>query len=227
MSKIIFLFVILVQSIFSKEILISGAASLKEYLEKNIQEYKKIDPNLNITLNLGGSGTLKRQLEQGGDVDIIFLANRDYMIDLKDNNYIFNEEVILENSLVLIKNNTTSSNSGTLAIGDPQYVPAGQYATEVLNHLPLESYSLVYGKDVRSVLSYVELGEADFGIIYLTDTKLLKNSKIVEVFPKNLHKPIEYSIGVSKTTKNKEDAENFLEFLKGKNWEWLHLLNCL
>lgn len=219
MKNIIFIFIILFQSIFSKEILVSGAASLKEYLEKNIQEYKAIDPGLTISLNLGGSGTLKRQLEQGGDVDIIFLANRDYMIDLKNNNYIFNEEVILENSLVLIKNNNTSSNNGVLAIGDPKYVPAGQYATEVLNNLPLKDYSLVYGKDVRSVLSYVELGEADFGIVYLTDAKLLKNSKVIEVFPPNLHKPIEYSIGISKTTKNKEDAENFLKFLRGKGWE--------
>ncbi|MGL5367374.1 MAG: molybdate ABC transporter substrate-binding protein [Cetobacterium somerae] len=219
MKNIIFIFIILFQSIFSKEILISGAASLKEYLEKNIQEYKAIDPELAISLNLGGSGTLKRQLEQGGDVDVIFLANRDYMIDLKNNNYIFNEEVILENSLVLIKNNNTSSNSGILAIGDPKYVPAGQYATEVLNNLPLKDYSLVYGKDVRSVLSYVELGEADFGIVYLTDAKLLNNSKVIEVFPTNLHKPIEYSIGISKTTKNKEDAEKFLKFLRGKGWE--------
>ena len=219
MKNIIFIFIILFQSIFSKEILISGAASLKEYLEKNIQEYKAIDPELIISLNLGGSGTLKRQLEQGGDVDIIFLANRDYMIDLKNNNYIFNEEVILENSLVLIKNNNTSSNNGVLAIGDPKYVPAGQYATEVLNNLPLKDYSLVYGKDVRSVLSYVELGEADFGIVYSTDAKLLKNSKLIKVFLTNLHKPIEYSIGISKTTKNKEDAEKFLKFLRGKSWE--------
>lgn len=223
MKKGIFIFIILVQSIFAKELLISGAASLKEFLEKNIQEYKLVDPDLNISLNLGGSGTLKRQFEQGGDVDIIFLADRDYMVDLKNKNYLVDEEVLLENSLVLIKNNNSPSDSGILAIGDPQSVPAGRYATEVLGNLPLKNYTLVYGKDVRSVLSYVELGEADFGIIYLTDAKLLKNSKIVEIFPKELHRPIEYSIGISKTSKNKEDSEKFLEFLRGKDWEWFHL----
>lgn len=171
MYKVILIFFILIQSIFSKEILISGAASLKEYLEKNINEYKKINPDLNISLNLGGSGTLKRQLEQGGNVDIIFLANREYMIDLKENNYIYNEDIILENSLALIKNKkSTLDKNIILAIGDPKYVPAGQYSIEVLNSLPLKDYSLVYGKDVRSVLSYVELGEADYGIVYLTDT---------------------------------------------------------
>jgi molybdate transport system substrate-binding protein len=219
MYKVILIFFILIQSIFSKEILISGAASLKEYLEKNINEYKKINPDLNISLNLGGSGTLKRQLEQGGNVDIIFLANREYMIDLKENNYIYNEDVILENSLALIKNKkSTLDKNIILAIGDPKYVPAGQYSIEVLDSLPLKDYSLVYGKDVRSVLSYVELGEADYGIVYLTDTKILKNSEVIQVFSKTLHKPIEYSIGISKDSKNKKEAEDFINFLKGKDW---------
>ncbi|MGL5377358.1 MAG: molybdate ABC transporter substrate-binding protein [Cetobacterium sp.] len=216
MKLFLFIFFIVFQYNFSNEILISGASSLKEYLEKNILLYKKTNPELDIILNLGGSGTLKRQLERGGDVDIIFLANRNYMIDLKNNNYIFDEHVILKNSLALIKNNNSDGN--ILAIGDPKYVPAGIYASEVLSSLALNKYSLVYGKDVRNVLSYVELGEADFGIVYKTDTKLLKNSTVVEIFNEKYHTPIEYSIGVSKSTKNKIDAENFIKFLKEHDW---------
>ncbi|WP_052193898.1 molybdate ABC transporter substrate-binding protein [Cetobacterium sp. ZOR0034] len=219
MKIVLLLFLMVFQLSFSKELLLSGAASLKEYLEKNIEEYKKIEPDFNVTLNLGGSGTLKKQLERGGDVDIIFLADRAYMIDLKENKYIEDEEVILENSLALIKNKKVTSENGVLAIGDPKYVPAGAYATEVLDKLQPKNYSFVYTKDVRSVLSYVELGEADFGIVYLTDTKLLKNSEIVKVFDKNLHSPIEYSIGIAESSKNKAEARKFIEFLKGKDWE--------
>ncbi|MGL4999205.1 MAG: molybdate ABC transporter substrate-binding protein [Cetobacterium sp.] len=218
MKIILLLFIFAFQYSFSKDILISGAASLKEYLEKNIKEYKNINPTLNIFLNLGGSGTLKKQLERGGDVDIIFLANRKYMIDLKNNKYILNEEVVLENSLALIENKNSNKSNPILAIGDPKYVPAGSYATEVLKNNSLNNYSLVYGKDVRSVLSYVELGEADLGIVYLTDTRFLKNSKVIQIFDKNLHTPIEYSIGISSSSKNKEEAKNFIKFLKGKNW---------
>ncbi|MGL4642045.1 MAG: molybdate ABC transporter substrate-binding protein [Cetobacterium sp.] len=219
MKIVLLLFLMVFQLSFSNELLLSGAASLKEYLEKNIEEYKKIEPDFNVTLNLGGSGTLKKQLERGGDVDIIFLADRAYMIDLKENKYIEDEEVILENSLALIKNKKVTSENGVLAIGDPKYVPAGAYATEVLDKLQPKNYSFVYAKDVRSVLSYVELGEADFGIVYLTDTKLLKNSEIVKVFDKNLHSPIEYSIGIAESSKNKTEARKFIEFLKGKDWE--------
>ncbi|MGL5175302.1 MAG: molybdate ABC transporter substrate-binding protein, partial [Cetobacterium sp.] len=153
MKIVLLLFLMVFQLSFSKELLLSGAASLKEYLEKNIEEYKKIEPDFNVTLNLGGSGTLKKQLERGGDVDIIFLADRAYMIDLKENKYIEDEEVILENSLALIKNKKVTSENGVLAIGDPKYVPAGAYATEVLDKLQPKNYSFVYAKDVRSVLS--------------------------------------------------------------------------
>ncbi|MGL5000281.1 MAG: molybdate ABC transporter substrate-binding protein [Cetobacterium sp.] len=218
MKFILLLFIFSFQYSFSKDLLISGAASLKEYLEKNIEEYKKIDPSLKISLNLGGSGTLKNQLERGGDVDIIFLADRKYMIDLKNNKYILDETVILKNSLALIKNKNNNNTNPTLAIGDPKYVPAGVYAEEVLKNSNLKNYSLVYGKDVRSVLSYVELGEADLGIVYLTDTKLLKNSEIIEIFSDNSHSPIEYSIGVSSLSKNKIEAGKFINFLKDKNW---------
>ncbi|MGL5983210.1 MAG: molybdate ABC transporter substrate-binding protein [Cetobacterium sp.] len=216
MKLFLFIFFIVFQYNFSNEILISGASSLKEYLEKNIVLYKKQNPQLDIILNLGGSGTLKKQLERGGDVDIIFLANRNYMIDLKNNNYIFDEHVLLRNSLALIKNKNSDGN--ILAIGDPKYVPAGIYASEVLKALPTNNYSLVYGKDVRSVLSYVELGEADFGIVYKTDIKLLKNSTVVEIFNEKYHTPIEYSVGVSTSTKNKIDSENFIKFLKEHDW---------
>ncbi|MGL4971460.1 MAG: substrate-binding domain-containing protein, partial [Cetobacterium sp.] len=89
----VLLFLTSFQASFSRELLLSGAASLKEYLEKNISEYKKIEPECNISLNLGGSGTLKKQLERGGDVDIIFLADRGYMVDLKENKHIEDEEV--------------------------------------------------------------------------------------------------------------------------------------
>ncbi|MBC2851347.1 molybdate ABC transporter substrate-binding protein [Cetobacterium sp. 8H] len=220
MKKILILFVLLVQSLLATDILISGAASLKEYLNKNTSEYEKQNPNINFILNLGGSGTLKNQVEQGAPVDIVFLADRDMMIDLKNKKIILDEFPILENKLVLIKNIHNKNSKITLATGDPKYVPAGRYAEQALKKSPLDmDYSLIYLKDVRSVLNYVELGEVDYGIVYLTDTKFLKNSEVVKIFEKSTHDSIEYSIGVIADSKNKNECIQFLNFLKGKNWD--------
>ncbi|MEG2486525.1 MAG: molybdate ABC transporter substrate-binding protein [Cetobacterium sp.] len=220
MKKIVILFVLLVQSLLATDILISGAASLKEYLNKNTLEYEKQNPDINFILNLGGSGTLKNQVEQGAPVDIVFLADRDMMIDLKNKKIILDEFPILENRLVLIRNMHNKNSKVTLATGDPKYVPAGRYAEQALKKEPLDmNHSLIYLKDVRSVLNYVELGEVDYGIVYLTDTKLLKNSKIVKIFDRSTHDSIEYSIGVITDSENKNECIKFLNFLKGKNWD--------
>lgn len=204
---------------FSKEITISAAASLKEFVQKNITEYKKIDPDLNIVLNTGSSGMLKKQVENGAPVDIIFLANRGYMKELKNNNIIFDETPILKNRLVLIKNRFNKNKDTLLAIGNPKFVPAGKYATEVLKNKKLNfEYKTIFCKDVRAVLTYVDSGACDYGIVYKTDADLSKNSEIIEIFDENLHTPIEYSIGIVKNTNNHTDSLKFLNFLKGKKW---------
>lgn len=205
--------------VFSKEITISAAASLKEFMEINIEAYKKIDPSVDFILNTGSSGTLKKQLENGAPVDIIFLANRKLMKNLKDKNEILDEEVLLKNDLVLIKNRFNAKTPALLAIGDPSYVPAGKYASEALKNISLPfKYDLILCKDVRAVANYVDLGEVDYGIVYKTDVKILKNSEIIKVFPATSHSPIEYSIGISKNSKNIDEAKKFIDFLRGKKW---------
>ena len=56
-----------------------------------------------------------------------------------------------------------------IATGDPQSVPAGKYAQEVLTHFGLFDElkpKFVFAKDVRQILTYVETGNADAGIVY-------------------------------------------------------------
>lgn len=215
-----FLFILISNFIFATEITISGAASLKEYLEKNITEFKKLNPEVKFSLNLGGSGTLKRQVENGAPVDIIFLADESMMSDLENKNLIENKINLLENRLVLIKNkNIDKKENYLLAIGEPKSVPAGKYALEALSNESLEfSNEIIYGKDVRTVLNYVELGEVDFGIVYLSDCKNLKNSEIVKTFDSKSHTPIIYPIGIVSSSENKNISQNFINFLKGKDW---------
>lgn len=223
MKKIFIVFYLLLNSLLisAEDIHISAAASLKEFMEKNIREYNKIYPNIHIHLNTGGSGTLKRQIEQGADVDIVFLANQEYINILKKENLIYNSEIILKNRLALIKNKKVKNNQTkySLAIGNPNYVPAGKYAEESLKKSPLNfKYNKILAKDVRAVLNYVELGEADYGIVYLSDTKYLKNSILVSIFPDNTHTPIVYPIAIVKDTTHIKTCNNFIKFLRGKKW---------
>ena len=61
----------------------------------------------------------------------------------------------------------TTDAVGTIAIGEPETVPAGQYASQVFENMGITDQltdKIVYAKDVRAVLNYVETGDADCGL---------------------------------------------------------------
>src|SRR5690625_7698154 len=63
----------------------------------------------------------------------------------------------------------SSADVEKIAIGNPESVPAGEYAETALQHLHLWDnleHKLVFAKNVRQVLTYVETENTDIGIVY-------------------------------------------------------------
>jgi len=103
-----------------------------------------------------------------------------------------------------------------IALGEPKGVPVGQYSEEVfksVNLLEQVKAKAVYGSDVRQVLTWVENGEVDCGIVYATDAAISKNVRILMTTPDSSHKPVVYPAAVVKATKNEKDAKDFMAFL--------------
>lgn len=211
------------------ELLISAAASLTDALEELEESFAQAQDEIRLTYNFGGSGPLARQIEQGAPVDIFLSASQQDMDILQDKGLILDASRVdfARNELVLI----TSQNSGLdmvsfeemkaeeithFAIGDPQSVPAGRYTKEVLENIDLwaelES-KLVFGSDVRQVLTYVESGNAELGVVYATDALFSDQVKVLAVAEESWHTPIVYPGAVVKGTKQKEAAEQFLSYL--------------
>lgn len=135
---------------------------------------------------------------------------------------------LLGNTVVLItKSDSTlgikgfkdleNSNIKKIALGEPKTVPVGQYSEEILTSLKIldkVKAKAVYGKDVKEVLSWVESGDAEVGVVYGTDAKTSKKIKVIAVASKELYKkPVVYPAAVIKTSKNVEDAKLFLKYL--------------
>jgi molybdate transport system substrate-binding protein len=213
------------------ELTVSAAISLKDALEELASQYKREQPGIQIHLNLGGSGTLQRQIEQGAPVDIFVSASPKEMDSLESQGLLLpgTRRNIVRNELVLIVPADTAFVSDflalakpavkTIAIGEPQTVPAGKYAQEVLTHFGLYEQlkpKLVLAKDVRQVLTYVETGNADAGMVYATDAKISKKVSVVATAPKDSHSPVLYPAAVIKNSSNPAAAKNFLEFLAGE-----------
>lgn len=207
---------------------VSAAASLQDVMKEIQSIHRQEQPNATITYNFGSSGSLQQQIEQGAPVDVFISAAQKQMDALQQKNLLLTDtrKDLLRNQVVLVTSKNasnisdfkdlTSEEVNRVSIGDPQSVPAGQYGREVLTYLNLyESLKpkLVFAKDVRQVLTYVETGNVDAGIVYATDAKTSDQVNVMVTAPENSHSPIIYPVAVLRDSKNADAAREFVQFL--------------
>jgi molybdate transport system substrate-binding protein len=217
----------------SGEINLAAAASLKNvYDEKLIPMFIKQYPNAKVTPTYASSGDLQTQIENGLKADIFMSAANKQMNKLIEEGYVDNStnKQFLENKVVLIVPANSSSNissfddlknvNGHIAIGNPESVPAGQYAKEVFTNLGIWNATeskLSLGKDVTEVLNQVAQGSADCGVVYSTDAKSNNGVKVVCEAPAgSLNTSIIYPVAELKNTTNPDAAKAFMDFLQTK-----------
>jgi molybdate transport system substrate-binding protein len=209
---------------------VSAAISLSQALQELKTVYQTSNPNVTITYNFGASGALAQQIQQGAPVDVFFSAATKQMNDLQQSNLLINDtrRNLLTNRLVLItpKNGValsdfkqlTDARIKKIAIGEPKSVPVGQYAQEMLTKLELWQQlqpKLVLGNNVRQVLTFVESGNVDAGIVYTTDAKASDKVTLRLTAAENLHSPIVYPLAVIRNSRNPAAAKGFVDFLGG------------
>jgi molybdate transport system substrate-binding protein len=212
----------------SHVITLSAAASLQDAIVEIEASYQTSSGNVEFRNNFGSSGTLAREIEDGAPVDAFLSAAAKPMNDLDSKGLIEpgTRLNLLRNSLVLIAPQDSQlkgfdglehKSVRLIALGDPASVPAGQYGKQTLASLHLDEKlqsKLVLGKDVRQVLTYVETGNADAGLVYATDALISSRVRVVAVAPDTSHDPIIYPAAVIKTSTNKEAARSFIEYLE-------------
>jgi molybdate transport system substrate-binding protein len=214
----------------NQDITVSAAVSLKDALDQIAQLYRAEKPGVAVHFNLGGSGTLRRQIEQGAPVDIFIAASPEEMDKLAAKGRLLSgtRRDIAANEVVLIapagSTNVQSFEDlaqprvKLIAIGEPNTVPAGMYARQALTHLGMFDRlkpKFVLAKDVRQVLTYVATGNVDAGIVYATDARISTKVKVIATEPPSSHSPALYPAAVIKSSRNPAGAREFLNFLLG------------
>ena len=211
------------------ELLISAAASMTDVLNEIAQMYNSVDPSTKLIYTFGSSGALQTQIEEGAPVDIFMSAAQKQMTALEEKDLIIKEtnKTLLVNKVVLIIpvnsdlaltsfEDLNKDDVKKIGLGDPASVPVGQYSEEILINLNiLEEIKpkSVYGSDVRTVLTWVESGEVDCGIVYATDASSTDKVKVVTQAPEGSHKEVTYPVAVIKDSKNVDKAKAFLDYL--------------
>lgn len=214
----------------STEITVLAAASLTDALDEIIKEYNK-DCSDKITTSYAGSGDLVQQIKGGVSCDLFISASKSNMDDLETEGLIDKDtrKDLLGNTLTLIAaaetadkvtmDSLTTDDVKQIAIGEPETVPAGKYASQVFDSLKITDKvqdKIVKAKDVRAVLNYVESGDAECGFVYRTDALMLKEDKgkIIEDVDSKLHDPIVYPAAILSDAPQKEAAAAFYEYLQ-------------
>ncbi|WP_342514093.1 molybdate ABC transporter substrate-binding protein [Sporosarcina sp. FSL K6-1522] len=211
------------------ELMISAAASLTDALTDMKASFEKEHENIKLTFIFGSSGKLVQQIENGAPSDMFLSASKKDMDTLQEGKLLVEETRVdfTANELVLIANRDSTLTIDSFeaidpaaidhfAIGEPESVPVGRYTKEVLEHIglwePLAG-KMVQGSDVRQVLTHVEMGNADVGIVYSSDAKISDKVKVLATANAEWHEPIVYPGAVISESKHVDEAKAFMAFL--------------
>lgn len=208
---------------------ILAAASLTDVMGELESNYESEHSDVDLVFSFAGSGALQTQIEEGAPCDIFLSAAMKQMNALRDEDLMNNDSIIqlLENKLVLIVpegndlgltsfEDVVSDEVDMIAIGDPESVPAGQYAVQVFETLGILQEiedRANYGTDVRTVLTWVEEGEVDCGIVYATDAFTGDSVEIICEAPEGSCDQVIYPAGITASCECEDEAADFIDYL--------------
>lgn len=214
-----------------QSILVAAAASLKNaYEDELIPMFEEQYPGVTVEGTYDSSGKLQTQIEEGLEADVFMSAATKQMKALDEEGMIASDTIVnlLENKIVLIVPAGSDSqidsfekigDAASIALGDPESVPAGQYAKEALTNLNVWDSiqdKVSFGTNVTEVLNQVAAANADAGIVYATDAASMADqvTAVAEAPEGSLEKKVIYPVAVVKATTHENAAKAFVDFLQ-------------
>ncbi|MEI7849715.1 MAG: molybdate ABC transporter substrate-binding protein [Chloroflexota bacterium] len=210
-----------------------AAASLTNAFGEIGKAFEAANPGVTVKFNFGGSQTLRTQVEQGAPGDIFVSANAKEMDALVKSGFVATNsaKIFLTNQLVVImpKNNPARlvelkdlEKPGLKLVLAAKEVPVGNYALQVLDKLDTAlglgfktkvlANVVSYENDVKQVVSKIQLGEADAGIVYLSDTVAAPDLKKIEI-PTVNNVVVKYPLAALTQTKSPDVAQAFIDYV--------------
>lgn len=212
----------------SVTLFLAAAASLQGVFTDNLlPEFQKLHPDIEVTATYDASGKLQKQIENGLGADVFMSAGMAQMNALSTQGLVEPASVrdVVENKMVLIRGNGSSApvvdfasapGTGILALGDPDSVPAGQYAREIFTSLGVwdkAKENASFGTNVTEVLHWVAAGSADLGVVYATDAATVEVEILCEAPEGSMAKKAIYPVGRIAASAHPAEAEALVDFI--------------
>lgn len=203
------------------EIVVSAAASLAEAFGEIEDEFERANPDVDVVLNTGGSSALREQILAGVAADVFASANAANMDQVVSAGDVEGEPKLLATNSLEI-GVPAGNPAGVTGISDfsrddlfiglcAVEVPCGSFAREALERSGVDPAIDTEEPDVRALLTKLEVGELDAGIVYVTDVIA---SPMVDgiAIPAEFNVAADYFIAVLGRSRHPRLAEDFVEF---------------
>jgi molybdate transport system substrate-binding protein len=212
-----------------------AAASLTGSFGEIGKAFEAANPGVTVTFNFAGSQALRTQIEQGAAADVFASASHKDMDTLVGENLAPSDYKDFANNLLIVilppKNPANVQTLADLAkpglklILEDKSVPAGAYSLQILDNMSKDpTYGADFSKnvlanvvsnetDVKQVVSKVDMGEGDAGIVYVTDAIAAPDLKTIDI-PANYNVIAKYPIAVLSKAPNADLAAAFVAFVQ-------------
>lgn len=207
----------------SDQVLVSAAASLTDAFSEMATAYEEAHTGTDVVLNFAGSSTLREQILEGAPVDVFASANQSNMEVIVDGGLQANDPAIFAKNLlqIAVPPGNPAAVSGLedfaeedllLGLCAPE-VPCGDFARQALANAGVDPAIDTNEPDVRALLTKIEVGELDAGIVYVTDIASTGGAVEGIAVPDEMNMIAEYPIVVIADAPNPDGAVGFVEFV--------------
>ena len=210
-----------------QEVVLFAASSVGDVVNQLRPVFER-ETKYRLRTSLASTSSLATQIIHGAEADVFLSASEEWADELDKHELIALRRDLLANSLALIvirdaahsltrPADLLDSSITRVAIADPTSVPAGQYAKRALAALNLwneVTAKIVVTADVREALLAVESGEADVGMVYVTDAKTSDKVRVAYTFQPVLTGPIRYPLALIRRDSRGAGARKLYDFLQ-------------
>jgi molybdate transport system substrate-binding protein len=203
-------------------ITVLAAASLKETFTQLGQQFEAAHPGDTVKFSFGASSALAEQINSGAPADVFASAatkNMDQVVttgnasnpqDFAQN--VMEVAVPPSNPAKVTSVNDLAKSSVKVALCQPQ-VPCGVVAAQVFKNAKLTVKPVTLQPDVKSVLTQVELGNVDAGVVYVTDVQAAGAKVKGVTIPANVNATTTYPIAALTHSKVPSIAQAFVAYV--------------
>jgi molybdate transport system substrate-binding protein len=201
-----------------------AASSLTDTFGELEKAFEKDHPDVDVVISFDSSSTLATQITSGSPADVLATADQPSMqiiVDAGDNGE--TPKPFASNTMAVVTppdnpagiTSVSDIDKGDFVVCDPS-APCGEVAAQILQTAGVTAKPASYGEKVTAVLDTVQLGEADAGMVYITDARAAADKVHAIDIPDVLNVVTPYYIATVKDSANADLAKEWISLVESQ-----------